>query len=306
MVGLTEGMEGDDGWSEIGVVLSERVQRLAGRGDGVDCSDVRVLPVLGCRRAVRVQSAAERAAMLEQRRSAGIPATAGAACVDMAALDLREAVGSGTFATVHRGVYRGQPVAVKVFNDKASPESLARELALSCALVHPNIVRCVGVGWQPAPAQPLQAEREEEEHSHSLRSNGNGSRREEDAEVLWKPVLVMEYCVLGSLFQMLYPVTPESKTRRAATVSPAPLDPHARAIARGVAAALAHLHAFGYAHFDLCSSNVLVCNALPSIPSQQQRLACSVYQTTHTNTPTRMPLTAVVCAVLCQLLFDTR
>lgn len=269
----------DEGWSEIGVVASEKVQRVAGSGDGIDCSDVRVLPVLGCSRAARVQSADERAAMLGRRQCAGLGTGVAAARVDTAELDMREAVGSGTFATVHRGVYRGQQVAVKVFNDKASPESLARELALSCALVHPNIVRCVGVGWQPAPSrvdalsQQDQQGQEQEQQSH------------EDAALLWKPVLVMEFCLLGSLFQMLYPVAPESKTRRAATVSAAPLDPHAHTIARGVAAALAHLHALGYAHFDLCSSNVLVCI---TVTNNNSLFLCHAPMHSHTHACTQL------------------
>ena len=93
----------DDEQTEIGVVLSKRVQRVAGRGDGIDCSDVRVLPVLGCRRAARVQSAEERAAMLGQRGCGGLatdaaaavsagPGAGAAALVDMAELDVKEAV----------------------------------------------------------------------------------------------------------------------------------------------------------------------------------------------------------------------
>ena len=263
--------EEDEG--DSGVVLSERVQRMAASGAGIDCSDVRVLPVLECRRAVRVQSAGERAAMRERGPPwAALGSGPAVARVDMAEVDLREPVGSGTFATVHRGVYRGQQVAVKVFNDKASAESLARELALSCALSHPHIVHSIGVGWQRVPSATANhvdsstsqvfSNRQEEDHKKELQQEQQQQEQKEKTEPvapLWKPVLVMEFCVLGSLFQLLYPATPESKTRRAAPAATSALDPHTRSIAHGIASALAHVHALGYAHFDLCSANVLVC-----------------------------------------------
>ena len=287
-------MEGVDG-----VVLGKRLldcaESLCSSGEGIDCSDPRALPVLRCMKTVRVQTEEEHELLAKRRRTAGwnsslfaegnneAPgAAAAAAAVDQTAgedmkdeeenkdpkdlfpkisivcleeVDLKEPVGSGTYATVYRGIYHKQQVAVKMFNDKATMESLSRELAISCTLSHPNIVKCVGVGWKFDDASGVV----------EAIKRGDYSRTDGSMEALLsslrKPVLLMEFCSMGSLFQALYPINVESKTRRGSVSSLPLVDPHSRKIARGVASALQHLHAHGFAHFDLCSSNVLVCSS---------------------------------------------
>lgn len=142
-------------------------------------------------------------------------------------VSLREVVGTGTFAAVHRAEHRGRQIAVKLFNAKASPEALAREIAVLAALRHPNVVAFAGVAWNTASPE--------------------------------RPALLMEFCAMGSLFQALHARAPDAKTRRGAlSAAPSPVEAHRRRIALGVARAMAHVHARGFAHFDLCSANVLL------------------------------------------------
>ena len=278
----------------LGKRLLDCAESKCGSGEGIDCSDPRALPVLRCMKTVRVQSEEEHELLAKRRRTAGwsssllaegdsdAPADQAAAgdaksvddensdpkdvipkinFVNLEEVDLKEPVGSGTYATVYRGIYHKQQVAVKMFNDKATMESLSRELAISCSLSHPNIVKCVGVGWKfDDPSGLVEAIKRGDY------SRGDGSSVEALLSSLRKPVLLMEFCSMGSLFQALYPINVESKTRRGSVSSLPLVDPHSRKIARGVASALQHLHAHGFAHFDLCSSNVLVC-CHPSLTS---------------------------------------
>lgn len=147
--------------------------------------------------------------------------------IDFSEVRLKEIVGSGTFAAVYSAEYRERQIAVKVFNAKASAESLSREIAVVASLRHPNIVGFIGVAWDTANPE--------------------------------RPVLAMEFCSMGSLFQALYPNIIDAKTRRGATAGAGHLiDPHRKRIALGTARGMAHLHRVGWAHFDICSPNVLL------------------------------------------------
>jgi serine/threonine protein kinase len=87
---------------------------------------------------------------------------------DLAALELRERIGSGGFGTVYRGCYRGAEVAVKLVLERQGDKEALRdavELAVISTLSHPNILQVltyftdvvVGSGAAAVPTSPAAA-----------------------------------------------------------------------------------------------------------------------------------------------------
>ena len=148
--------------------------------------------------------------------------------VDMDKVSIEESAGNGTFGQVYRAEYKGRSVAVKMFKNKELMRRLVQEIYVLAKMRHPNIVGFVGVGWK---------------------------RESDDRE--WEPALFMEYCSMGSLFQILYSPQELKRFSRGVDLSGL-LDENTRKIALGVAKALGFVHSLGYSHLDLCSTNVLV------------------------------------------------
>lgn len=64
-------------------------------------------------------------------------------------IELKEAIGSGSFGKVYRGLYRGKPVAVKryralAFGCKTEVDMFCREVSILCRLKHPNVIVFIG------------------------------------------------------------------------------------------------------------------------------------------------------------------
>lgn len=148
--------------------------------------------------------------------------------VDMSKVSIEESVGSGTFGKVYRARYRGATVAVKLFNNKELMRRLVQEIYVLARLRHPNIVEFIGVGW----------------------------KRESDEDE-WEPAMFMEYCSMGSLFQVMHS-SQEVRSYTAENPITELLSRNTRKIALGIAKALACIHSHGYSHLDICSSNILV------------------------------------------------
>eukprot|EP00727_Mastigamoeba_balamuthi_P002053 m51a1_g11845 putative tkl mlk hh498 protein kinase (328) ;mRNA; f:475426-476757 len=138
-------------------------------------------------------------------------------------LNMKELIGRGTFSSVHRAELAGEDVAIKVFNNVSTVERRCREISILSTLDHPNIVGFKGVSWD---------------------EQGN-------------PILLMEFCALGSLSEILSPVGPTTRGRRDEVTTKLSEDQNTR-IAIGIARGLGYLHKQGYAHFDLCTGNVLL------------------------------------------------
>ncbi|TKR67069.1 hypothetical protein L596_023276 [Steinernema carpocapsae] len=64
-------------------------------------------------------------------------------------LDFQEAIGSGSFGKVYRGVYKGRTVAIKryravAFGSKSEVDMFCREVSILCKLQHTNVIAFVG------------------------------------------------------------------------------------------------------------------------------------------------------------------
>ena len=91
-----------------------------------------------------------------------------------------ERVGSGRFAVVHRGLWQGTPVALKVLNARfaeSSPEltSFMREIHLAAHLRHPNIVALYGFARAPDHSVILVAKLGHRSVWDLLRNGGSGT-----------------------------------------------------------------------------------------------------------------------------------
>lgn len=129
-------------------------------------------------------------------------------------------IGRGAFSRVHRGVFRGETVAVKKISvpRRDLDRHLTSELALlsSPAMTHVNLIRYHGVAMEPGPSGSLLVS------------------------------IVTEYMNGGDLRSVL---------RR--TDVPLPWVLRVR-LARDLAAAVAHLHEEGVVHRDIKTENVLL------------------------------------------------
>ncbi|KAK0418778.1 hypothetical protein QR680_013769 [Steinernema hermaphroditum] len=64
-------------------------------------------------------------------------------------LDFQEAIGSGSFGKVYKGVYKGRTVAIKryravAFGSKSEVDMFCREVSILCKLQHTNVIAFVG------------------------------------------------------------------------------------------------------------------------------------------------------------------
>lgn len=153
-------------------------------------------------------------------------------------------LGKGSYGRVHRGIYKGQPVAVKIIDNvnliTRDSHGDPLEFALTRDLGHPNLMRTVACGFGDASGAP----------------GGVGGKRG-GAHVAGRQVcwMVFEYADKGTLVDAV--VKGWFRTDRDPTISATDLRRVAVA-ALEVAGALAYLHARGVLHGDLCGGNVLL------------------------------------------------
>ncbi|KAI8471183.1 MAG: kinase-like domain-containing protein, partial [Monoraphidium minutum] len=156
-------------------------------------------------------------------------------------------LGRGSYGRVYRGVYHGQPVAVKIID---SVQLIARdaageplEVSLTRGLGHPNLMRTVTHAFSDAAAAP-----------------GGGGKAAAGRTVCW---MVFEYADRGTVADAV--VKGWFRTDRDPTKGATDL----RQVALTgleVAGAMAYLHARGVLHGDLCGGNIMM-QAPPAPPS---------------------------------------
>jgi serine/threonine protein kinase len=172
-------------------------------------------------------------------------------------------IGAGNFASIHKALYRGEAVAVKVqpyllvdaavgaaeLPDMDSEEACQlRELAILRSLRHDNLVRFVGAARVPASTLPAKV--------WSATTNTRGAVANDGMEPTTGALpaaqdallIVTEWMEGGDLLQLL---------RRDDSDRPLGWLQRVRLL-RGVAAGLAFLHARGVIHRDIKTANMLV------------------------------------------------
>ncbi|GBF95008.1 hypothetical protein Rsub_07509 [Raphidocelis subcapitata] len=156
-------------------------------------------------------------------------------------------LGRGSWGRVYRGLFKGQPVAVKIIDADSSvardAAGVPLEVALTRGLGHPNLMTVVTHAFSPAAAAP---------------GCGGCGRASADGaagagrRVCW---MVFEYADRGTLADAV--VKGWLRTSRDPTDGATDLRLVATT-ALEIAGAMAHLHSHGVMHGDLCGGNVML------------------------------------------------
>ncbi|KAG2436718.1 hypothetical protein HXX76_006242 [Chlamydomonas incerta] len=194
-------------------------------------------------------------------------------------------IGRGSFGVVSLGTWRGLPVAVKTLvvheallgKEGRRRQRAVLEAAISSTLCHPNVVQTYAFdvrrlgelpavsGGQGSVVSPAVDEAEG--------GREKGQRPEQgpaEADSVYQLLLIQAYCEGGSLregiesSQLYMGLAPDSL----------PCVVLGLCLALDVAAGMAHVHARGIVHGDLCSSNVMLA-ARPAAEPQQQAASSS-------------------------------
>jgi len=143
------------------------------------------------------------------------------AAISLADLSLQAKLGEGTSGLVHRALWRGETVAVKMYKQKLSSDGRnIDEVAASSAVEHEHVVKLLGYFEEPSLGAVLE----------------------------WTD----GYTALGG------PPSFESITRDTYPEGTAFAKAFVERAACGIAAAAAHLHARSMCHGDLYAHNILV------------------------------------------------
>ena len=166
------------------------------------------------------------------------PARASLATVSMASVRLGDKLGEGTSSVVRKGEWHGQTVAVKVYKAQLSSDGKnIDEVRASCAVDHPNVLRWLGYVEEGASTVG---------QAHATASDGGGA---------WRLVGVLEWA--PGFRSLGKPPSMTTITRDTYPEKTAFSGDEIVAIAKGIAAALAHLHERGLSHGDVYAHNIL-------------------------------------------------
>ncbi|PNH07908.1 hypothetical protein TSOC_005604 [Tetrabaena socialis] len=199
----------------------------------------------------------------------------------------RTELGRGGFGVVMLGRWRGLPVAVKLvllpLNEKPGRrERLAREVALTSALVHPHIVPTYDFMLTPVHEDNAAA-------LMSLQEAVDGGADQDEGNVVAMQLrIVMQYCEAGTLRDALgrgafdAPLDGPMVGSAPATVGGARARPTcwedvgavpnlalALLAARDVLSGLEYLHTCAVVHGDLTECNILLKRVRPTLPAAE-------------------------------------
>ncbi|GIL48212.1 hypothetical protein Vafri_4894 [Volvox africanus] len=191
-------------------------------------------------------------------------------------LNIHDALGSGGFATVYRGTWRGLDVAVKVieFQDRAAGDERLQaramtEAAIAANIQHANIVTTYSYdirpvapndGGQDTPSSTLLGIGPAPEGGpspaagsvHPRRRSGSSDQSSgSQAPRMWKLYLIQEFCEVGSLRVAL-------ENRMFHLSDGQPNMPMILRLMLDVVRGLQHLHKKNIVHGDLTPGNILL------------------------------------------------
>lgn len=167
------------------------------------------------------------------------PARAALPAVQYKELALGARLGEGTSSVVRKGEWRAQTIAVKVYKARLSSDGQnLDEVRASCAVDHPNVLRWLGYVEEGA---------REEGAREEARASSAGSG--------WRLVGLLEWS--PGFTSLGKPPSMDSVTRDTYPPSARFGGAEIRDIARGICAALQHLHSRSLAHGDLYAHNIL-------------------------------------------------
>ncbi|KAF6263001.1 hypothetical protein COO60DRAFT_1698969 [Scenedesmus sp. NREL 46B-D3] len=165
--------------------------------------------------------------------------------VDRWALQVGEKLGQGASGEVFLGVYEGRSVAVKIFIADVSPDgSTAEEMAINCAVRHPNLTRVLALVTDTQQQQQQQQQQGEVAAPAAAAAGDAGA-------------------IVGLVLELVHgkPLADRPTSRHllrckwGGDVSFSL--PAALSICHGVAGALAYLHSLGIAHGDVYAHNIM-------------------------------------------------